>query len=41
MSQSMDDHSEEDSVFDDIDVDKLLDETPGFEEAKEMANRNK
>jgi len=41
MSQAIDDHGDEKSLFDEVDVDGLLEETPGEEEAKEMAERNK
>jgi len=41
MSQTADNYDEEKSLFDKLDVDALLEETPGEEGAEEMATRNK
>lgn len=41
MSQTVDKCTEEKSIFDEIDVDALLKDTPGEEEAEEMVTRNK
>ena len=41
MSKPRGDSTDENSLFDEIDVDSLLQETPDGDDAKEMAERNK